>query len=193
MPRLWGLSVLVLVLAVTGCSNSGADEQAAPLDQSSRAGRHVEAVDLESTRRDDEILRLRRVSIMDPHGFARPVVARTFLAPINWSVKGGVRWTQSRCLFQITETHAVVEGPEGNERFEVYPDVYWQWSQDPIAQQSIQQSGCIVAPPMAPRTVWDAVSYVMSYVTKNLTCVSRIVLVLCAPRHDGFFLARGTS
>jgi len=112
---------------------------------------------------------------MDPHGFARPVVARTFLAPINWSVKGGVQWTQSRCLFQITETHAVVEGPEENERFEVYPDVYWQWSQDPIAQQSIQQSGCIVAPPMDPRQVIE------QYVLPRFRPEARIVFARPMP------------
>jgi hypothetical protein len=99
--------------------------------------------------RDGSVLRLRTVPIMDPSGFAQPVVAQTVLLPSDWQVQGGVRWkVGSVCPNDLVETRFLATSPDGQLAFEILPLYHWEWGEDQISQATIQMSGCRLAPPL---------------------------------------------
>jgi hypothetical protein len=59
-------------------------------------------------------VRLRMVEIPDEQGFGQPVVALGFLAPTDWRIEGGVRWSLPlQCQAELESAGLVELSPKG--------------------------------------------------------------------------------
>ena len=113
-----------------------------------------------ATQASGSFIRLKQFQIMDPTGFARPVVAASLLAPADWKLEGGVRWNAGySCPSDMVTTAVRLTSPDGRMGFEVFPNYMAQWSDDPSYNQLVMQaaqmgggSGCPLAQPMDART-----------------------------------------
>ncbi|MCB9385118.1 MAG: hypothetical protein H6509_10910 [Bryobacterales bacterium] len=107
-----------------------------------------------------QVMRLKQFEIMDPTGFGRPVVAATLLAPSDWKLEGGVRWSiQSNCPSDMVSNAVRLTSPDGKMGFEIFPNYMAQWSDDPSYNQLVMQAqqmggaaGCPLAQPMDAQT-----------------------------------------
>lgn len=102
-------------------------------------------------------MRMRLVKIMDSQGWGTPVEAARLLIPSDWKTEGGIQWAQGmlRCPQNIIQARWRAMSPDGLTGFEVLPQYSWVWSDDPMQQQSMQQSAasglaCDVNPVMSP-------------------------------------------
>jgi len=106
-------------------------------------------------------LRLKRVEIVDRHGFEKPMPAMSLLVPTEWSFDGEVRFAQRvgnpedlvRLAFRTTS-------PDGRLAIEMFPG--WGWAMNPATGQMVQSemyqssaeypSGCAPRPVSCLRT-----------------------------------------
>jgi hypothetical protein len=116
---------------------------------------------VESAGRGDYLL-LRRVSIVDPAAFGRPVEAASILLPKNWAVKSSVVWTADLgCVRNSIQIRLEAHSPDGKLGFEIFPNYSWTWMDDPQMRYYAEQAamspfgikGCELLP------VLDATSY----------------------------------
>jgi hypothetical protein len=61
--------------------------------------------------------------------------AFSLLVPHNWQITGGVTWTPERAAAPAQIGLRLVN-PDGLEAFEVYPNLYFTWSNNPLAQMT---------------------------------------------------------
>lgn len=74
-------------------------------------------------------VRLRRVEIMDPNGFEKPMVASTVLVPDGWRTQGGVVWGgQTQCGGSGYNIDFQAVSPDGQSAVHIFPMEHWQWS-----------------------------------------------------------------
>lgn len=99
--------------------------------------------------------RMKMVKVMDSQGWGEPVEVARLLIPADWKAEGGVNWVagMTRCPSNIIQVNWRAVSPDGLTGFEIFPTYAWSWSDDPILQQSIQNSaannmGCDARPPM---------------------------------------------
>lgn len=99
--------------------------------------------------------RMKLVKIMDSQGWGQPVEVARLLIPSDWRSEGGANWVSemTRCPANIIQVNFRAVSPDGLTGFEIMPAYAWSWSDDPILQQSIQNSaannmGCDARPPM---------------------------------------------
>jgi hypothetical protein len=98
-----------------------------------------------------EVLRLKRVELVDSTGFGQPIVAMSFLAPVDWQMTGRVSWNPAApCVFNLVSARAEVADPGSPRRFEIFPKYSSQWIADPQTNQ-IMGAGlpCHSAPPVS--------------------------------------------
>lgn len=119
---------------------------------------------VESAERGNYLL-LRRVSIVDPAAFGRPVEAASILLPKNWAVKSSVVWTGDiGCVRNGIQLRLEAHSPDGKLGFEIFPNYTWGWADDPQVRYYAQQAamsqfgikGCEMLP------VLDATSYLQN-------------------------------
>ena len=107
-------------------------------------------------------LRLKRVQIIDRHGFEQPMPAMSVLIPTGWSFDGEVRLAQ-----RIGDPADLVKlafrsaSPDGRLAIEMFPGWSWSWADDPMMRQAMQNQNAMaarmggaaveVAPPMSAR------------------------------------------
>jgi hypothetical protein len=107
-------------------------------------------------------LRLKRVEIVDRHGFEKPMPAMSMLVPTDWSFDGQVRYAQKvgdpadlvRLAFRTAST-------DGRLAIEMFPGWSWAWADDPMMRQAMQNQSAMTAqlggartelgPPMSAR------------------------------------------
>jgi hypothetical protein len=107
-------------------------------------------------------LRLKRVEIVDRHGFEKPMPAMSMLIPTDWSFDGQVRYAQKvgdpadlvRLAFRTAS-------PDGRLAIEMLPGWSWAWADDPMMRQAMQNQNAMTAqlggaraelgPPMSAR------------------------------------------
>ncbi|HZX43631.1 MAG TPA: hypothetical protein VFE93_17465, partial [Myxococcaceae bacterium] len=107
-------------------------------------------------------LRLKRVEIVDRHGFEKPMPAFSVLIPTDWKFDGEVRYAQrvgnpedlARLAFRATS-------PDGRLAVEMFPGWSWTWADDPMMRQAMQSQNAMTAqmggaraevgPPMSAR------------------------------------------
>ena len=102
-------------------------------------------------------MRMRLVRIMDTEGWGQPVEVARLLIPSDWRSEGGAKWTQGmlRCPQNIIQVSFRASSPDGLLGIEVFPAYSWAWADDPLTQQTTQQSaannmGCDTRPLMSP-------------------------------------------
>lgn len=103
------------------------------------------------------VMRFRLVKIMDAQGWGQPVEVARLLVPSDWKEEGGVQWVQgmTRCPQNIIQARWRAHSPDGLSGFEILPQYSWVWSDDPMQQQTMQQSAasnlsCDAVPVMNP-------------------------------------------
>lgn len=113
----------------------------------------------------DHYLLMRRVSIIDPSAFGRPMEAASLLLPKNWAVKSSVVWTGDiGCVRNGVQLRLEAHSPDGKLGFEIFPSHTWGWADDPQVRYYAQQAalspfgikGCEILPAL------DATSYLQS-------------------------------
>ncbi len=103
---------------------------------------------------DGHLLRLKVFSIIDAHGYERPLVSATVLLPVDWQAQGETNWVlKDSCNTVQTSLHA--SGPDGRG-VDLWPSYSWNWADNPqplqiAAAQKAQAGGhaCDVMPPMS--------------------------------------------
>lgn len=110
-----------------------------------------------------DYLLMRRVSIIDPAAFGRPLEAASILLPKDWKVQSGVVWTQDiGCPRNQIKLSLKAQSPDGQLGFEVFPEYFWIWVDDPMARAHTNPlaamgiKGCDVLPP------YDAPGYLQN-------------------------------
>lgn len=122
-------------------------------------------------------LRLRLVKIMDQQAFGRPIEAASILLPADWNVEAGVTWTQDLgCPRNSIQLSLKAQSPDGRLGFEVLPNYFWTWSDDPQIRQAALQAmansgikGCDYLPP------YDAADYLQQVLLPRWRAGSTLV------------------
>jgi hypothetical protein len=91
-------------------------------------------------------LRLKRVEIVDRHGFEKPMPAMSMLVPIGWGFDGRVLYAQKvgdpadlvRLAFRTAS-------PDGRLAIEMFPGWSWAWADDPMMRQAMQNQNAMAA------------------------------------------------
>jgi len=117
---------------------------------------------LSSRAAEPAYLRLKRVEIVDRHGFEKPMPAMSLLVPTDWSFDGQIRYAQKigdpadlvRLAFRTAS-------PDGRLAVEMFPGWSWAWADDPMMRQAMQNQNAMTAqmgrartelgPPMSAR------------------------------------------
>jgi hypothetical protein len=104
----------------------------------------------------DSVIHLKRFEILDLNGFAQPVPVAMLLAPTDWRLEGGVRWTQQwRCMIDMVQADARLVSPDGRLAFQIFPTYVAEWQDDATARAHlarIQAGGGLVCPLKPPFT-----------------------------------------
>lgn len=86
--------------------------------------------------------RVKRVEIMDPSGFEKPLVAYTIMLPVDWRSQGGVVWGQNMaCGASGYDMNFAAMSPDGRTGVQLIPSANWTWN-----NFSGPQNNCIFAP-----------------------------------------------
>jgi hypothetical protein len=92
-------------------------------------------------------LRLKKVQVVDKHGFEKPMPALSVLVPTDWNFDGEVRFAQQpggspEDMVKITFR---ASSPDGRTGVELFPGYSWAWADDPTMRQAIQSSNAMSA------------------------------------------------
>jgi hypothetical protein len=116
----------------------------------------------------EEFHRMKKVELMDAHGFEKPIPAISMLIPSDWKFESNVIYGQAGCgeLLQLTFR---ATSPDQLNAIELFPAYSWQWADDPQMRQSLaaqnqqqqkfKQRGCDL---MQPTHAVDFVGKVMA-------------------------------
>jgi hypothetical protein len=103
--------------------------------------------------------RMKKVSVIDEHGFERPIPALSLLIPADWQFQGAAVYGKAvGCKANLVRLNFRAVSPDGRYAIELFPGQTWQWSDDQNAVRMMQMSnqqtaqyggkGCDIAPPM---------------------------------------------
>ena len=128
------------------------------------------------------LYRMKKATVMDQHGFARPVPAMTLLVPSDWQFQGGAQWGQfSGCTTSRVQTSFKAGSPDGTLGVELYPPYYWQWSDDPGTQRNMQtgnqQKAQVKAKPCDVMQPMSAADFLRRYAVPKLRPGKQIVAI----------------
>lgn len=124
--------ITLFILAVAGCG----ERQSADGKRNPETGMSTPLAGnpqtLQSTGPDGlppGAVHLRRVEIIDPNGFGKPMVATTLLIPAGWQTQGGVVWGgQTICGGTGYNIDFQAISPHGDSAVHIYPMEHWQWN-----------------------------------------------------------------
>jgi len=109
-----------------------------------------------------------RVRILDNKGFTEPQEAYSLLLPSGWKHQGEIEWNTPGTSCEGVYSWLKAQSVDGKFSMEIYPDVVFNYNEDPSMQQFYQQnstnsSNCYFAQPM------DAENYLRKiFVQKEL-------------------------
>lgn len=124
--------------------------------------------------------RMKKVAIVDEHGFERPMQAMSLLIPADWQFQGSVQYNQNTaCHPDMVQLTFRATSPDGRFAIEMFPDHHWQWSGDPQMVRMLQASNqqmaqygrksCDLLAPM------DAAEYLKRFVVPGVRRGARVV------------------
>ena len=123
--------------------------------------------------------RMKRVQLIDEHGFARPMLAASMLLPTDWKFQGQAVYGKDHGCSLVQTSFQAASG-DGRMAMDLLPAYTWQWADDPGALQYLRaaaqqgaragRQGCGIMPPM---TAGDFLRrYVVPKVRPNARLVS---------------------
>ncbi len=103
--------------------------------------------------------RMKKVSIVDEHGFERPLPALSLLIPVDWQFQGTVQYAKVLgCHANLVQVTFRAASPDGKLALEMFPGNTWQWADDAGAVSLMRTSnrqmaqfgrkGCDILPPL---------------------------------------------
>jgi hypothetical protein len=103
--------------------------------------------------------RMKKVAIVDEHGFERPMTAMSLLVPADWQFQGSVQYARVLgCHANMVQVSFRATSPDGTLGLELFPGNTWQWADDAGAVQLMRTSnqqmaqfgrkGCDIMPPL---------------------------------------------
>jgi len=106
--------------------------------------------------------RMKRVQVVDQHGFEKPMTALTVLVPTDWSFQGDVTFDpKNACTATLVQVSFRATSPDGRTAVELFPGAAWGWSDDPGTRQFMERDleakarfgrkGCPVGPPLSAK------------------------------------------
>jgi hypothetical protein len=124
--------------------------------------------------------RMKKVAIVDEHGFERPMPAVSLLIPADWQFQGNVQYNQNTaCHPDMVQLTFRATSPDGRFAIEMFPDHHWQWSGDPqmvrmlqASNQQMAQYGRKSCDLMAPM---DATEYLKRFVVPGVRRGARVI------------------
>ncbi|MCX6629552.1 MAG: hypothetical protein NTW28_18190 [Candidatus Solibacter sp.] len=104
--------------------------------------------------------RMKKATIVDQHGFERPLPALSLLIPADWQFQGTVEYAKvPGCHANLVKVTFGAASPDGKLALELFPGNTWQWADDAGTVQLMQASnrqmaqfgrrGCDTMPPLA--------------------------------------------
>jgi hypothetical protein len=108
---------------------------------------------------DTGYYRMKKATVIDEHGFERPLPAVSLLIPGDWQFQSSVQYGKGGgCSGNLVKVVFRATSPDGKMALELFPGKTWQWADDPnsvrLMQSSNQQmaqfgsQGCEILPPM---------------------------------------------
>jgi hypothetical protein len=105
--------------------------------------------------------RMKKVAVIDEHGFERPMRALSLLVPSDWQFQGSVRYnTALGCHADLVQVSFRAASPDNRFAVEMFPGLHWTWADDPSSVRAMQMSAqqslrfgrkeCDIMPPMGP-------------------------------------------
>ena len=105
--------------------------------------------------------RMKKVAVVDEHGFERPMRALSLLVPSDWQFQGSVRYNTSiGCHADLVQVSFRAASPDNRLAVEMFPGLHWTWADDPSSVRAMQMSAqqamrfgrkeCDIMPPMMP-------------------------------------------
>jgi hypothetical protein len=105
--------------------------------------------------------RMKKVAVIDEHGFERPMRALSLLVPSDWQFQGSVRYnTALGCHADLVQVSFRAASPDNRFAVEMFPGLHWTWADDPSSVRAMQMSAqqsmrfgrkeCDIMPPMTP-------------------------------------------
>jgi hypothetical protein len=102
--------------------------------------------------------RMKRVQLIDQHGFERPMLAASILLPADWQFQGQAVYGKDHgCSMVQTSFHST--SGDGRMSMDLLPAYTWQWADDPATLQGMRmtaqqgaatgRTGCDIMPPIA--------------------------------------------
>jgi hypothetical protein len=151
-----------------------------PADQPSLPAAPAVAVAQPSKPPSANYYRMKKVAIVDEHGFERPMQAMSLLIPADWQFQGSVQYnTNTACHPDMVQLAFRATSPDGRFAIEMFPDHHWQWSGDPqmvrmlqASSQQMAQYGRKSCELMAPI---DATEYLKRFVAPGARRGARVV------------------
>lgn len=98
------------------------------------------------------VVRLKRVEIIDRHGFEKPMRAASLLIPSDWVMQDQVQWATKPGALEIVSMTFQARSPDGRYGLDLLPNYSWGWADHPQMQQSMimtaQSGGTPASPPL---------------------------------------------
>jgi len=94
------------------------------------------------TGKGGDYYRMKKVSVIDQHGFEKPLPALSLLVPTDWQFQGDTKYvpTFGGCHENTVQVSFHANSPDGRVAVEMFPSYVWQWADDPGAVQLMQTS-----------------------------------------------------
>ncbi len=105
--------------------------------------------------------RMKKVAVVDEHGFERPMRALSLLVPSDWQFQGSVRYnTTIGCHADLVQVSFRAASADNRFAVEMIPGLHWTWADDPSSVRAMQMSAqqslrfgrkeCDIMPPLMP-------------------------------------------
>jgi hypothetical protein len=112
----------------------------------------------ESFTEGKDYFRLKRYRLVDKAGFGQAVEAASFLVPSGWTMEGGIKWQNARCLSDIIQSNLHGYSADKSFEFFMFPVTQFDWSNNTQTLQAMRNGdvglGCTLAEPV------DATGYI---------------------------------
>jgi hypothetical protein len=107
---------------------------------------------------DGKFHRMKKVALVDQHGFEKPLPAISMLIPSDWKFESNVAYPKGRPCGDMVKFSFRATSPDGKVAMELFPAYIWQWADDPQSRQMMQagnqqgqrfgKAGCDLMQPM---------------------------------------------
>lgn len=89
---------------------------------------------------DGNFHRMKKVALIDRHGFEKPLPAISMLIPSDWKFESDVLYPKGMPCGELFKLSFRAQSPDGKLALELFPAYLWQWADDPNSRQMMQAS-----------------------------------------------------